>query len=45
MGGHLETLKWARTNGCDWDWRTCEYAAQNGQVDILKWARTNGGLN
>ena len=25
--GHLECLKYAHENGCEWDERTCEYAA------------------
>ena len=42
--GHLEVLKWARENGCPWDWRTCTYAALNGHLEVLKWARENGCL-
>ena len=40
--GYLEVLVWARQNGCQWDWRTCAYAAFNGHLEILKWARQNG---
>ncbi|CAN0490587.1 unnamed protein product, partial [Hapterophycus canaliculatus] len=25
-GGHLATLRYARTLGCPWDWRTCAHA-------------------
>ena len=32
-GGHLEVLKWARENGCDWNISTCSYAAEE---DISK---------
>lgn len=39
--GHLEVLKWARTNGCSWGKSTCEYAARNGYLEILKWSRMN----
>jgi|SRR5579872_721457 len=39
--GSLEVLKWARSNGCVWDWRTCAYAAQNGHLEVLKWTRSN----
>ena len=42
FGGHLDVLKWARENGCEWDSWTCAYAAQNGHFDVLKWARENG---
>ena len=42
MNGHLEVLKWARENGCDWDSNTCSYAAENGHLEVLKWARENG---
>ena len=40
--GSLEVLKWARSNGCDWDYRTCAWAAENGHLEVLKWARSNG---
>jgi hypothetical protein len=39
---NLEVLKWARENGCPWDWKTCAYAATSGRLDALKWARENG---
>jgi hypothetical protein len=39
---HLETLKWARGNGCEWDRLTCIYAAEKGHLETLKWARENG---
>ena len=42
LGGHLELLKWARENGCEWDAMTCASAAKSGNLDILKWARQNG---
>ena len=40
--GHLEVLKWARENGCDWNSWTCSCAALNGHLEVLKWARQNG---
>src|SRR5436305_1902071 len=43
MNGHLNVLKWARENGCNWDSCTCAYAAKNGHLSILKWARGNDG--
>ena len=42
LEGHLEVLKWARENGCEWDYLTCAYAAKNGHLEVLKWARENG---
>ncbi len=39
---HLEVLKWARKNGCDWNAKTCVRAAKTGRLKILKWARKNG---
>jgi hypothetical protein len=39
---HLDVLKWARKNGCEWDELTCQNAAQGGHLDVLKWARKNG---
>ena len=41
MGGHLEVLKWARENGCQWDEWTCATAAEGGHLEVLKWAREN----
>ena len=40
--GHLEVLRWARRNGCPWDWRTCSAAATGGHLEVLQWARQNG---
>jgi hypothetical protein len=40
--GNLELLKWALANGCDWDERTCSYAAYGGHLEVLKWAHANG---
>jgi hypothetical protein len=34
-------LKWAREQGCEWDARTCEYAALGGHLKVLRWAREN----
>ena len=41
-GDHLEVLKWARENGCDWEEYTSIYAASNGHLEVLKWAIENG---
>jgi len=41
FSGHLEILKWARENSCDWDSRVCENAALNGHLKILIWAHEN----
>jgi hypothetical protein len=40
--GHLEVLKCARENGCEWYSDTCRKAAENGRLEVLKWARANG---
>ena len=40
--GHLEVLKWARANGCQWDWNTWMGAAINGHNEVHKWAIENG---
>ena len=40
--GHLEVLQWARSEGCDWDRKTCAYAAAGGLQHVLVWARANG---
>ena len=33
FGGHFDTLKWARENGCPWDEDTRELAAEMGYVE------------
>lgn len=38
----VEVLHWARSNGCEWDDRTCGAAAFHGQLEILQWALANG---
>ena len=40
--GHVEILKWARANGCPWDWRSRTCAKEKGHDDILEWAKANG---
>ena len=34
FNGHLEVLKWARKNGCEWDSDTCARAAQHGNLEV-----------
>ena len=41
-GGHLDTLKWLRVNGCEWSEETCSFAALGGHLEVLEWARANG---
>ena len=41
--GHLEILKWIRTNGGDWTSKAADWAAGNGHLATLKWIRANGG--
>ena len=40
-GGHLEALKWARSQDppCPWDERTCACAAGKGHLEVLKFLR------
>ena len=40
--GHLETLRWAHENGCDWGAQTCHNAAYSGQLETLQWLRAEG---
>ena len=40
--GYVNTLKWAREHGCDWDSYTCTVAAMNGHLNCLQWAREHG---
>jgi hypothetical protein len=40
-GGHLELLRWLRTQNppCPWDAGVCAAAAENGHVAVLEWLR------
>src|ERR1700733_3597535 len=40
--GQVQTLQWARANGCPWNENTCAYAAENGHLEVLQWAVANG---
>ena len=40
--GHLEVLKWLRSEGCPWNWWTCWAAAKGGHLEVLKWLRSEG---
>ena len=40
--GHLEMLKWLRSEGCPWNERACSGAAQSGHLEVLKWLRSEG---
>lgn len=40
--GNMETLKWARANGCKWDELTCMNAAESGHLEFLQYLRANG---
>ena len=35
-------LKWARANGCPWDYWTCSGAAEGGHLELLEWAAGQG---
>jgi hypothetical protein len=37
FGGHLDCLKYAHENGCQWDENTCAQAAAGGNLDCLKY--------
>jgi len=39
-GGHLEVLK-LKSNGCQWDPRSCSEAARTARLDLL-WLKENG---
>ena len=40
--GYLKLLKWARSQGCDWDATICFWAAKNGHSELLEWAISQG---
>ncbi len=37
-GGHLDILRWASDNGCDWGIQVFVFAARKGRLAVLKWA-------
>jgi hypothetical protein len=39
--GLLDVIKWARKNGCPWNYATCYNAAKGGHLAVLQWAREN----
>ena len=39
---HLDCLKYAHENGCEWGKNTCIYAVLYGNLDYLKYAHENG---
>ncbi len=43
--GHLDCLRYAHENGCEWSEITCRYAVRNGNLDYLYFASKNGNLN
>ena len=40
--GHLECLRYARENGCEWHPDTTWKAAENGHLECLRYAHENG---
>jgi hypothetical protein len=38
----MSSIRYAHSNGCEWDERTCEAAAVKGILHILKYAHKNG---
>lgn len=42
LGGHLEFIKWAHSDGYEYDELASAAAAGEGRLDILKWAHENG---
>ena len=39
LGGHLEFLKWAIANGCEWDVQaSIDAIGDGGHPDVIKWA-------
>lgn len=42
QGGSVDCLKYTREQGCEWDYRVCEWAAYYGQLACRKYAHENG---
>jgi hypothetical protein len=42
VNGHLDCLRYAHENGCQWHISTTGYAASKGFIDCLKYAHQNG---
>jgi hypothetical protein len=41
-GGRLQTLQWAREQGCPWDRNVSATAAEGGHLAVLQWLRQLG---
>ena len=41
-GGCLQTLQWAREQGCPWDRSVSDAAAEGGHLAVLQWLRQEG---
>jgi hypothetical protein len=35
-------LTWLREHGCEWDERTCVFAAHGGHLEVLQWVVGHG---
>lgn len=42
LKGHLELVKYLKSQGCPWDDRVTWMAAYNGHLELLDWARSRG---
>ena len=40
--GHLECLRYAHEQGCNWSQTTCEHASRAGHLECLRYAHENG---
>mmetsp|Transcript_1436 Transcript_1436/g.4544 ORF Transcript_1436/g.4544 Transcript_1436/m.4544 type:complete len:91 (+) Transcript_1436:2-274(+) len=40
--GHLEVLRWARSQGCPWDEEVPTAAAEGGHLKVLNWLIKEG---
>jgi len=40
--GNTKLLAWAKKNGCNWEEKTCDEAANGGHLEVLQWARKHG---
>ncbi len=38
----LNIIKWMHENNYEWDYKTCNGAAENGNLELLKWLMENG---
>ena len=41
-GGHMDIIRWLKSEGCPMNYEACSGAAKGGQVEVLRWLKSEG---